>query len=272
MNAMNKGFRSKRGIVLSITLLIALIASGCTQNKTVKVGIEENFRPYTYTDGGEKKGFEVDLWQALAKKSKLTYELVPMEMGELNKGLKSGAIDLAIAGKTITDARSNDLEYSDPYFQTNLVILTASENATIKGKDDLVQKAIATENGSPGFYYASEIQGAKIHGFSKISDAYEELKNHKADAVIVEERNAQDYIKNTAQGSVKIVGEPFNKESLAILAKKKNKYIGRINEALQSVSKDGTYEDLYTKWFTGKPKMMPNKIKKEVEHDLQHEA
>lgn len=71
---------------------------------------------------------------------------------------------------------------------------------------------------------------------------------------------------------MKIVGEPFNKESLAVLAKKKNKYIGRINEAIQSVSKDGTYKDLYTKWFTSKPEMMPNKIKKEVERDLEHET
>lgn len=269
---MNKKVRSKRGIVLLIPLLVVLIASGCAKNKTVKVGIEENFRPYTYVEGGENKGFEVDLWQAIAKKSKINYELVPMEMGELNKGLKSGKIDLAISGKTISDARSNDLEYSDPYFQTNLVILTASENGTIKGKDDLTQKVVATENGSTGFYYASAIPGVKIHSYSKISDAYDEIKKHTADAVIVEERNAQDFIKTTGQGTVKIVGEPFNKESLAVLAKKKNKYLGRINEALQNVSKDGTYESVYTKWFSSKPEMMPNKMKKELEHDLQHET
>ena len=166
----------------------------------------------------------------------------------------------------------NDSEVSDPYAQTNLVILTAAENGVIKGKDDLIQKAIATENGSDGFYYGSEIQGVKIHSYSQITDAYSELNNHTVDAVIVDQRNAQDFIKNATQGKVKIAGDPFNKDRLAILAKKKNKYIGRINEALQSVSKDGTYEDLYTKWFSTKPDLMPNKIKKELEHELQHQS
>ncbi|KRF08094.1 glutamine ABC transporter substrate-bindnig protein [Paenibacillus sp. Soil766] len=269
---MKAGVRSKRGIILSITLLAALIVPGCTQNKTVKVGIDPNDRPFTFVDGGEKKGFEVDLWQALAKKSKLTYELVPIEMGEMSKALKDGNIDVAIAGKTVLNAKSNDLEYSDPYLKTNLVMLAAAENATMKGKEDLAQKIVATENGSTGFYYASAIPGVKIHSFSNITDAYNELVSHTADAVIVDERNAQDYIKNAGQGKVKIVGDPFNKDNLAIVAKKKNKHLGKISEALQSVSKDGTYEELYTKWFGGKPTMMPSKIKKEMEYDQQHEA
>ena len=58
---MNEGVRNKREIVLLMPLLVALIASGCAQNKTVNVGIEQNFRPYTFIEGGEKKGFEVDL-------------------------------------------------------------------------------------------------------------------------------------------------------------------------------------------------------------------
>lgn len=272
MEAMNVRANSKRGIVLFIPLLAALIVSGCSQNKTVKVGMDPNDRPFTFVDGGEKKGFEVELWQALAKKTKLTYELVPMEMGEMTKALKDGKLDVAIAGKTVINAKGSDLEYSDPYLKTNLVMVTAAENATMKGKEDLAQKVVATENGSSGFYYASGIPGAKIHSFSNITDAYNELASHTADAVIVDERSAQDYIKNAGQGKVKIVGDPFNKDNLAIVAKKKNKHLGKISEALQSVSKDGTYEQLYTKWFGGKPVMMPSKIKKEMEYDQQHEA
>ena len=102
---MDIGVINKRGIILLISLMVVMTASGCAQNKTVKVGIEQNFRPYTFTEGGEQKGFSGRFMAVIAKKSKLKYELVPMEMGELNKGLKSGKIDLAIAEKTVSDAQ-----------------------------------------------------------------------------------------------------------------------------------------------------------------------
>jgi glutamine transport system substrate-binding protein len=269
---MNVGVRSKRGIVLLIVLLVVLVASGCTQDKTIKVGIEKNFRPFTFTEGGEKKGFEVDLWQAIAKKANINYELIPMESGELNKGLKSGEVDLAIAGMTVTNARKNNFDYSNPYFQTGLVILTTSDNGEINGKEDLTQKVVATKNGSTAYNFASEIKGIKIRSYPNISDAYNELKNNNVDAVIFDERNAHDFLQNTVQGKVKMVGEAFNKESYAVVAKKKNKQIGKINQAIETVTKDGTYEALYTKWFGNKPEKMPNKMKDDIEKDEEQES
>lgn len=269
---MNIRVRSKQGITLLVVLLVTLASTGCAKNEPIKVGIEKNSRPFTYTEGEEKKGFEVELWQAIAKKAKIEYEWVAMEYGELNKSVKSGDVDLAIAGMTITNARKNKLDYSDPYFQSAEAILTASDNGGIKGKEDLAQKVVATRNGSTAYHFASEIQGIKIRSFANISDAYDELKNKTVDAVIFEEHSIQDYLQNSAEGKVKTVGEAFNKDSYAIVAKKRNMYMGRINKAIVAVSKDGTYEALYTKWFGSKPEKTPKKLKDEMEHDIEHES
>lgn len=269
---MNVCVRSKRGIVLLVILLVMMVASGCAKDKTIKVGIEKNLRPFTFNEGGENKGFEVDLWQAIAQKANIKYEFVPLEYGELNKEVKSGKVDVAIAGMTITNARKNNLDYSNPYFQTGLAILTSSDNGVIKSKEDLAQKVVATRNGSTAYHYATEIKGIKIRSFANIADAYDELKNNAVDAVIFDERNAHDFLQNTAQGKVKMVGEAFNKESYAVVAKKKNKYIGKINQAIEEISKDGSYEAMYTKWFGSKPEMMPDKMKHEMEKDIEHES
>lgn len=269
---MNVRVRSRQGIALVVILLVTLASTGCAQDKSIKVGIEKNSRPFTYTEGEEQKGFEVELWQAIAQKANIKYEMVAMEYGELNKGIKSGEVDLAIAGVSITNARKNNLDYSDPYFQTDLGILTASDNGNIKSKEDLVQKVVATRNGSTAYHYASEIQGIEIRSFSNITEAYDELKKHTVEAVIFEKRNIQDFLQNTGDGKVKLVGEAFNKDSYAVVAKKRNLYMGRVNKAIQAVSKDGTYEALYTKWFGSKPEKMPKELKDETEHDIEHET
>ncbi|MDD9270441.1 transporter substrate-binding domain-containing protein [Paenibacillus sp. GCM10023248] len=269
---MSVGNRAKRGMTLMIALLVMMTGSACGNNKTIKVGIEQNFRPFTYMEAGEKKGFEVELWQAIAKKADIKYELVPMEHGELIKSVKSGDVDLAIAGMTVSNARKNNFDYSSPYFQTGLVILTSKDNGVIKGKDDLAQKVVATKNGSTAYNYAGEIQGAKIRSYSNIADVYNELKNNTVDAAIFDERNATDFLKDKAQGQVKKVGEAFNKERYAVVAKKRNKYIGKVNKGIEAIGKDGTYEAVYTKWFGSKPEQMPDKIKKDLEYEIQHET
>lgn len=266
------GIRSKRSIALLAILLVMVAASGCGNKETLKVGIEQNFRPFTYMENGDKKGFEVDLWQAIAQKTDMKYELVPMEHGELLKSVKSGAVDLAIAGMTVSNARKNNFEYSSPYFQTGLVVLTSTDNGVIKGKEDLAQKVVATKNGSTAFNYAGEIQGAKIRSYSNVADVYNELKNNTVDAAIFDERNAHDFLQDKAQGQVKMVGETFNKERYAVVGKKRNKYIGKVNKGIEAISKDGTYETMYTKWFGAKPDKMPDKIKKEMEYEMEHET
>jgi glutamine transport system substrate-binding protein len=244
---------------LSLLYLGAVVfITGCAPNNTLKVGIESNFRPFTYTESGEPKGFEVELWEAMAKKANIKYELVPVEVAEMSKSLKSGDVDLAIAGMTVNKARKDALDFSDPYFQTGLVLVVSKDNDKIKNKGDLKDKKVATVLGSTAYVYAGNIEGVKeVRGYPEIEQAYDELAEKKIDAVIFDERNVHDYLQTRGSDKAKIVGEPLNKESYAIVSKKHSKHIGRVNDAIAAVVKDGTYEALYEKYFGNKPKKLP---------------
>lgn len=244
---------------IGFLLLSAIVVlTGCNQNKVLKVGMESNFRPFTYTEGGENKGFEVELWQEIAQKAGIRYELVPMESRELSPALKSGKVDLVIAGMTVNKARKDELAFSDPYFQTGLVMLTAQDRADIKSKDDLKGKTVATKLDTTAYTFAGAIPGLKeVKGYPDIGEAYEDLIANKVDCVIFDERNVHQYMQNAGNGKVKMVGEVLNKESYAIAGKKRNRYIGSVNSAIEDVTKNGTYERLYMKWFGNKPAKLP---------------
>lgn len=251
----------KQGARFALAFLIAIIsisATGCMNEKTVKVGVESHFQPFTYTEQGEPKGFEVELWQAIAEQAGLKYEFVPVESREISSALKSGEIDLAIAGMTVNKARKDELAFSDPYFQTGLVLLVPFGNETIRSKTDLNGKIAATKLDSTAYTYAGSIKGLKeLRGYPEISEAYMELAEGRVDCVIFDERNARHYVDGDGQGKAKIVGELLNKESYAIAANKKNRYIGRVNGAIEMLGKKGDYEALYMKWFGEQPKKLP---------------
>lgn len=235
-----------------------LAAAGCSQKQTLKVGMESDFRPFTYTEEGENKGFEVELWKAIAQKAGYQYELVPIESRETTAALNAGKIDLVIAGTTVNKARKDELAFSDPYFQTGLVMLTSAKNTAIKSKDDLKGKTVGTKLGSTAYTYAGSLPKLKeVKGYPTIKEAYHDLIENKVDCVIFDERNVHDFIQNDGNGKVKIVGDVLTKESYAISAKKRSKHIGPINSAIEAVVKDGTYESLYVKWFGGKPQKLP---------------
>lgn len=241
-----------------LLLSVAVLLTGCNQNKVLKVGMESNFRPFTYTEGGENKGFEVELWKEIAQRAGMRYELVPMESRELTPALKSGKVDLVIAGMTVNKARKDELAFSDPYFQTGLVMLTAQDNTDIRNKDDLKGKTVVTKLDTTAYAFAGAIPNLKeVKGYPDINQAYEEVIAKKADCVIFDERNVREYMQNAGNGKVKVVGEVLNKESYAIAANKKNKYIGSVNSAIADVTKNGTYESVYMKWFGEQPKKLP---------------
>ncbi|PZE19669.1 substrate-binding periplasmic protein [Paenibacillus xerothermodurans] len=248
----------KNRVFLLICLLALAATAGCSNNKPLKVGVENNFRPFTYTEGGEIKGFEVELWQAIAEKANIEYELVPMEAVELNEAVTSGEVDLAIAGLTVNKARKDNFAFSEPYFETGLVILTTADNTDIQDKKGLAGKVVATQTGSSAYTYAGGIEGLKeVRGYADISEAYNQLKNKKVDAVIFDERSVHHFMQTTGDGKVKMVGEVLNKESYGVMATKESRYIGRINQAITAVGNDGTYESLYAKWMGGQPKKLP---------------
>lgn len=239
-------------------ILIMLPVSGCGLEKTLIVGVETGFEPFAYVEGSDEKGFDVDLWKAAAEKAGIKYKFKPMAQGEMLSALQRGEIDVALAGITVKRDRKRDFDFTLPYYDTGLVMLTLENNDSIRSVSDLKGKIVATKAGTSAYDYVKKVKGIKeIRAFPDIEHAYEELVNERVDAAIFDEANAKHYMKEHMPGKVKIVGEMLTNEQYAFAFRKGNRLVGRVNNALRELSKDGTYEKLYEKWFDRKPTSKP---------------
>lgn len=72
------------------------------------VATDTAFVPFEFKQGDKYVGFDVDLWDAIAKELKLDYTLKPMDFSGIIPALQTKNIDLALAGITITDERKSD--------------------------------------------------------------------------------------------------------------------------------------------------------------------
>nr|4ZV1_A Chain A, AncQR [synthetic construct]4ZV2_A Chain A, AncQR [synthetic construct] len=221
---------------------------------TLRVGTEATFPPFGFKDeNGKLVGFDIDLAKAIAKKLGVKVEFKPMDFDGIIPALQSGKIDVVIAGMTITEERKKQVDFSDPYFEAGQAIVVKKGNDSIKSLEDLKGKKVGVQLGSTSEQHVKKVAkdaGVKVKKFDNFSEAFQELKSGRVDAVVTDNAVALAYVKQNPNAGVKIVGETFSGEPYGIAVRKGNsELLEKINKALEEMKKDGTYDKIYEKWF-----------------------
>ena len=107
---------------------------------TLKIGMECAYEPYNWTDtegkslgavpiSGEGKqglyanGYDVQVAQYVANKLGLKLEIYAMEWDALLPAVESGTIDAIVAGMSPTAERAKEIDFTDTYYESNLVVI-----------------------------------------------------------------------------------------------------------------------------------------------------
>lgn len=111
-----------------------------TTTGTLKIGMECAYEPYNWTDtegtslgavpissegqqGLYANGYDVQIAQYVANRLGLKLEIYAMEWDSLIPAVNSGATDAIVAGMSPTAERSEQLDFTDTYYESNLVVI-----------------------------------------------------------------------------------------------------------------------------------------------------
>lgn len=218
--------------------------------KVLIVGTNSNYKPFSYIGMSfEPIGFEIDLINAIAQKAGFEYEIKDMNFDKIISSIQDESIDMGLSSISITDERKALVDFSHPYFQTKTVYLKNANNDEIKDKESLNGKIVSAQKETVFEKIASSIEGAQIEPFNTPDIGIMNLKQNKVDAIILDLIVANDYLGKN-KDLVKFFEEGDGTEGFGIaFAKGKNEaLITRINEALEELKSDGTYDNLLTKY------------------------
>ena len=101
----------------------AMSVSGGSGSDIIKMGTNAAFPPFEYTLGTKVEGFDVYMSQLIARDYGKKLQIVDMNFDGLIAALQSGAIDFIAAGMTATDERRQNVDFSEPYYTSNQVII-----------------------------------------------------------------------------------------------------------------------------------------------------
>ncbi len=224
--------------------------------KTLVVSHDTNFKPFEFLDeNGEYVGFDIDLWKEVAKRTGMKYEFHAMDFNGIIPALQAGGVDAAVAGMTITEERAKAVEFSDPYYTTGLMLVVRAEDADkYSALEDMAGKVLATKTAtSSALYLANTFTQAKdVKLFPNTDSLLLELQAGGVDGVFFDEAIVTEFQKST-NNSVVVVGPIYEGQSYGIAFPKGSPYVALANSALAEMFNDGTYDELYVKWFDKKP-------------------
>jgi polar amino acid transport system substrate-binding protein len=121
----------------------------------------------------------------------------------------------------------------------------------INGPDDLQGKKVATTKGSTAEAALRELR-AQVYEVARIDEAFQALNDKQVDAVVFDAPVLLYYAAKEGKGRVHLVGTPFRKEDYGIVFPRNNPLRKQVSVALLELREDGTYQQIYDKWFTSK--------------------
>lgn len=232
---------------------LAFGIASSAQAATLVVATDTAFVPFEFKDGDKYVGFDIDMWDAIAKDLGLAYELRPMDFAGIIPALQTGQVDVALAGITIKPERQQVIDFSDGYYDSGFLLMVPADS-TVKGAADLDGKALAVKTGTSASDYAEEhFKGTTLRKFPNIDNAYLELRTGRVDAAMHDTPNVLYYIKTAGGGQVKAVGEQMMAHQYGIGFPKGSELVAKVNTVLAAMKADGRYDAIYEKWFGAKP-------------------
>lgn len=258
--------------VCALAACLALVAcgststSGSTENSgsassevntitegTITVGASLDFPPFENLDTttSEPVGFDIDIMQALCDDMGYQMNFLPtMKFDTLVPSVVTGSkIDCSISGITITPEREAEVDFTDPYYDSNqaIVVMKDGSYTTV---DQLKGKKIGAQSGTTGYDWAIEnISGSEVIAFDEATAAFAALQAGQVDAVSIDLPVATEMI-NNGYSNTTIIQQTPTGEQYGIAVNKNNPGLtAAFNQALKNIKANGTYDEIYNKWF-----------------------
>ncbi|WP_048823991.1 basic amino acid ABC transporter substrate-binding protein [Bacillus sp. B-jedd] len=212
-------------------------------------GTEATFAPFeSLNDKGEIVGIDIDVMNAIAAAQGFEFEMKNVGWEPTFQKITNGELDFGAAGITITKERKQTYDFTEPYYQANLVIIV-KEGSDIKSVDDLKDKQVAVQINTTGHKAAQDILGksnTNIKAYENQPTAMQQVRNGSADAAIGDNAVVFEYMKNNKNTGLKVIEDAkFEKEFYGFMVKKGNKEVlDMLNEGLKKIKENGKLEEI----------------------------
>ena len=152
----------------------------------IKIGVFSDKNPFGYVDeNGDIQGYDVYFAKRLAKDllgSEEAAEFVYVEAANRVEYLQAGKVDVILANFTVTEERSEKVDFALPYMKVALGVVSP-DKAQITDVEQLKDKTLIVVKGTTAeTYFEKNYPDVKLLKFDEYQEAYDALLDGRGDA------------------------------------------------------------------------------------------
>ncbi len=247
----------KRILAFGMLALLLTVGSAQAAQKTYVNGIDANYPPFGYVDEqGKPAGFDVESMNWIAKKMGFKVEHKPIAWDGIIPALLAKQIDMVASGMSITDARKQMVEFSNPYWEVSRVFIAKKDadldSAKILGGKNKIGLQRGTSEAAD-FQKEAKEKGypVEIVYYESAPLIVEDLLNGRIQAGLMDKLPADDSISKGK--AVKIVGVHGNPDNFGVAVRKDDQELRTmINDGYKLLMADPHWKELQDKYLQKK--------------------
>lgn len=233
--------------------LAVMMAGPSAAQTPLRTAVDGTFAPHAFPNlsGGGVQGFNIDLFQEVAKRLGRPIEITATQFSGILPALNAGTYDFVAAPVTVTRERAESLLFTEGYLDTDFRLVTRRGDPAITDLASLRGKTVSVNRGSAYESWAKSIEaqvGWRVEAFGTQTDAIQAVIAGRAVANITAETVAAFAVKNNPQ--IKL--DYLHKTGLVWAAPVRNGDTAMrdaIENAIECIKKDGTMARIFEKWF-----------------------
>ena len=246
---------AKLSVLVMVTVMVLSLAAcsgGTTKTssdtKKYVIATDTTFKPFEYeNEKGERVGIDIDLLAAIAEDQGFEYELKAVGFDAALGQVSTGQSDGMIAGMSITDERKKTFDFSEPYFDSGVVMAVSASNNTIKTYADLKGQKVAVKTGTEGSTFAESIKDR--YGFTTVSfpdsaNMYEDVKAGNSVALFEDYPVVGDAIASGVPLKMVTEMEKGSSYGFAVKLGQNPELIEMFNAGLANLKANGKYQEI----------------------------
>lgn len=198
------------------------------------------------------EGFDIDIARALTKEilgddGKASF--VEVTSKTRIPLIKNGNIDAIIATMTISEERLKQVDFSDVYFKAGQSLLV-KKGSPIKGIESLNASTtvLAVKGSTSAINIREYAPEARVLELENYAEAFTALQSGQGDAMTTDNAILLGMAEENPEYT--LVGDIFTDEPYGIAINKgQDAFLEAVNQALQTLQENGTYQAIFDKWF-----------------------
>ncbi len=226
--------------------------------REIVVVTENAYPPLQFLDAsGAAIGWEYDAMAEIAKRLNITVSYQNTSWDAMIPAVSEGQYDLGMTGITIKDERKAQVDFSDPYMRSEMLMMVRGDETRFTDAASFAadpELLVSAQPGTSPFYAAvynildGNEENSRIIKFETFGAGLEALKVGDVDLTLSDSTAANGYVA-ASNGGLKIIGEPLASEDFGFIFPKGSDLAAPVNAAIAAMRADGTLDALNQRWF-----------------------